>query len=433
MRHLSEDEIIRTLVGTASSAEASAVFAHVLDCPVCATRSEGLLDRVGHTKAGNLLRDCLDLGQDAAVGMLLADLQWAEIHALGSKAQKERIATTQACKTPQFTRLLLGELSRGDSWEENEKLASVIAASINSMDQKAYPLEAKNDFRAELMIELANSRRRAAEWKRADEALAKAKEFLGSGSEAASLRARFFAVFGSLEADRRNLSQAVMAFEESLEIYRGLGQTNKVARTLFQIADTLSISDANGVIADAVRVFSLLDEVDSLLAPGDSLAVNTGLLRVECLIATGNPKEAARRMIHCERPSQGRMLVRYRFIGARLLHALGYRAEAERLFHSVVTEDLEMALFKDALLDLLFILKLHLLEGELGKALGVCRRALGEAILAHFAHEQLMAVWESLLKAVEAEALSLEKLYAIQNYMNLYWRHPSPVPPAVFR
>lgn len=433
MQHASEDEIVRTLAGTASPAEAGAVLAHLLDCPICATRSEVLIKAFTHTRTGTLLRDCLELSQESAVAMLLADLQWAEIQGLGTKAQKERIATAQACKTSHFTRLLLGELSRGDSWEENERLAPLIAASINSMDQSSYPDVAKNDLRAELMIELGNSRRCAAEWKRADEALNKAQEFLQAGSKVASLKARFLAVYGSLEADRRNLSKALKAYEESASIYRGLGQTDKVARTLFQIADTLSISDANGVLVDAGKVFSLLDEVDSLLNPGNPLAVNTGLLRVECLVAIGNPHEAARRLIHCQRPTRGRMLIRYRFIGARLLHALDHRAEAERLFHAVVTDDIEKALFKDALLDLLFLLKLHLLEGELGKALAVCRRALDEAVLADFLHEQLQSVWEALLKAVEAKALSSERLYAIQLYMNLYWRHPSPVPPVLLR
>lgn len=154
MRHVTEDEISRALGGAASPAESNAVLAHLLECPVCATRSEDLIQGFGNTRTGALLRDCLDLGLDSAVAMLLADLQWAEIRGWAVKAQKERIATAGACKTPLFTRILLGELTRGESWKDNEELASVIAASINSIDETACPLPVKNALRAELMMRL---------------------------------------------------------------------------------------------------------------------------------------------------------------------------------------------------------------------------------------------------------------------------------------
>lgn len=254
---------------------------------------------------------------------------------------------------------------------------------------------------------------------------------MGSGS--ASLKARFLVIRGHFFSDRHDIPEAVKTFEEAAAIYRELGLQDKVARTLFEIADTLSIPDAQGGLPDAARAFSSLEEAETLLKPGDPLAARVGLLRVELLVGSGNPQEAARRIIHCERPSRGRMLIRYRFIGARLLHALGQRAEADRLFNIVVSDDIEGELFKDALLDLLFVLKLHVLEGELAKALGVCKRALAEPVLAHFAHEQLRSVWQALLNAIEAKTLSTDTLSAIQLYMSLHWRHPSQVPPAVLR
>ena len=126
------------------------------------------------------------------------------------------------------------------------------------------------------------------------------------------------------------------------------------------------------------------------------------------------------------------MQIRFRFIGARLLHSLGYKREAERIFQGVVTNDFESALFKDALLDLLYLLKVHLAEGEMTKALGVCRRALDEATTADI-HEQLRSVWQEVLDAVKERAFAPEAFIPLKHYMSLHWKHPAVQPPRLFR
>jgi tetratricopeptide (TPR) repeat protein len=424
MRHPHPEDVARAMTGTASPRDYIEVLTHLLVCPNCTDYAGKVSPRAGH-----LLRELHDFAQENVVAQLVADTQWAEIRGLGVKAQKERIATTAACKTPAFARLLIEELANGVDWEENERLASLIAASINSMNLSVFPSFLGNDLRAEVMIELANSRRRAAEWKRSEEALLKANELLALGSGAKSLRARYQEIYGSLEVDRRNIEAALRAFEQSRILYHEVGHSDGVVRALLATADALTITDAKGALRDPQGVFDVLDRVDELLPPGDPLIAYASLLRAECLIAIGRPVEAARRLTYCERPRRGRMLIRYRFTGARLLHSLGHKKEAERLFHAVVTADLDNELFKDALLDLLYIVKLHVLEGDLTKALSACRRALGEVVLPQVAHEQLRSVWEATSNAIEARALLPEALARLQLYMSLHWRHPSPSPP----
>jgi len=273
---------------------------------------------------------------------------------------------------------------------------------------------------------LANSRRRAAEWKRADEALQRAGAFLAQGSGSPSLRGRRLSVSGSLEADRGRLDQALAELEEAIAIYHSLGQSRLVARTLLKAANALSEPDPK-------RGLILLDEADAKFPPGDPLTLNARICRIECLIKTGQLRAAVSHFTVCERPNKGRMQIRYKFLGARLLHALGYRKEAERVFQHVVTDDLERDLFKDALLDLLFLLNVHLFEGEVAKALAVCRRALGEPVLAEFSHEQLKGVWQQVQVAVENRVFDPEALSSLKHYMSLHWRHPASHPPTFGR
>jgi tetratricopeptide (TPR) repeat protein len=347
--------------------------------------------------AAKIVRDLLDLEEQEVVEMLQADAQWTELQPMGPKAQKDRIAVSARCKTPAFARLLLGELRSSSSWEEAERLASLVAASIHAMDPGEFGPALKNDLRGETMIELANSRRRAAKWKRSEDALAKAEAFLAAGTGDRRLQARLLVITATLDADRGRIESAVAGFTISRKLYESLGERALVARTLVQIADTLSEPDPRAGL-------SYLDEANSYFVAGDPLILNAKLLRVDCLVWTGRHREASRWLLGCERPKNGRMLIRYRFIEARLLHSLGYRREAERLLNDVVTDDLENELFKDALLDLLYLLKVHISEGDREKATAVCRRALDEPVLAQFSHDQPKALWRQILAALETPA-----------------------------
>jgi tetratricopeptide (TPR) repeat protein len=421
MRHLSEDEIARVMTQAATASEASSALAHLFSCLKCLIEAERIMKGRGSSgKAAALLSRYLDLQQENVVEFLLADAQWSEMRGLNAKAQKDRIASSARCRTTAFVQLLLSELKSAGSWSDAERLASLIAASINAMDPKEYPSDLKNDLRGEVFIELANSRRRSAEWTRADEAMKHADSFLAKGSGSRTLRGRRLSVSASLEADRGKLDLALSQLDEAKSIYDELGETRFVARTLLQAANALSEPDP-------VRGLIFLDEADPILPLGDPLTLNARICRIDCLIWTGQYREAISHLTICERPNRGRMQIRFRFIGARLLHSLGYKKDAERAFQDVITEDLEGALFKDALLDMLYLLKVHFSEGELSKAIAVCRRALGET---SFAHDQLTSVWQKILEALEERAFVPEALTPLKHYMSMHWKHPAIQPPS---
>ncbi|HSS47438.1 MAG TPA: hypothetical protein VLX28_00695 [Thermoanaerobaculia bacterium] len=419
MSHLSEDQIEWVLSQAVGTGEAVGAMSHLFECLPCLVCAEGVLTRRSRAKGAGaeLLRRYLDLQQENVVELLLADAQWSEMRGLGTKVQKEKVATTSICKTGAFVRLLLSELKATGAWEEAERLATLIVAAVNVMDSDQYPDILKNDMKGEAMTELANSRRRAAEWKRASESLHLAGAFLSQGSGSRWLEGRRLSVSASLETDRGKLEKALTDLEAAKAVYEQLQAPRFVARTLLQGANALSELDPK-------RGLLFLDEADPQFPSGDPLLLNARLCRIDCLIWTGQTREAIGYLTDCERP-KGRMQIRYRFIGARLLHALGYRKESERIFQDVVTEDLESSHYKDALLDLLYILKIHVAEGETAKALAVCRRALSEALLVDFSHEQLREVWHQVLDAIEKKSFLPERVPSLRHYMSLHWRHPA--------
>src|SRR5262249_10585915 len=129
----------------------------------------------------------------------------------------------------------------------------------------------------------------------------------------------------------------------------------------------------------------------------------------------------------------GRMRIRRDFIGARLLHAFGFRKEAERMFQGVVTADLELSLYKDAFLDLLYVFGMHGREGELPKARAICEYALKQPELAEFSHEQMRTAWTLLLENVQQPAVATDLLGEMRKYLAVHWRRPAKDSPPFFR
>ena len=111
----------------------------------------------------------------------------------------------------------------------------------------------------------------------------------------------------------------------------------------------------------------------------------------------------------------------------------GMRKEAERVFHDVVAADLELSLFKDAFLDLLYVFGMHVREGELHKARAICEHALTQPELADFSHEQMRTVWTLLLQNVQRLAVATDLLGDVRKYVTVYWRRPADGTPPFFR
>jgi tetratricopeptide (TPR) repeat protein len=124
-----------------------------------------------------------------------------------------------------------------------------------------------------------------------------------------------------------------------------------------------------------------------------------------------------------------RIRLRSLFLGGKLLETLGSHREAIKFFEELVAEDLHHELFKDALLDLLYLFGFFVRLDDAEGAIAVCNRAIRQMKALDLGHEQLYAVWNQLMEIARVKALGSEGLTVIKEYLRLYWRHPAPQAP----
>ena len=223
------------------------------------------------------------------------------------------------------------------------------------------------------------------------------------------------------------MSQALDALERCRTIYDGLSEWALLARTLVKQANILEPTEP-------AKSLMVLDRAMPLIPVEDSyLRLIAELLRVECLIGVQRPIEALQAFRLCSplliTNPRARMRIRGRFISAKLLDALGFQPQAERLFDEVVDQDIEHELYKDAFLDLLYLYGYHMKAEGLEKAARVCQRALTDSSLSAVAHEQMRTLWTQLLDAARRHAISQDSLKDIRQYLSAHWKHPAVTPP----
>lgn len=440
MSHLGQEALRRILAGEGGVHEAEAAAEHLLSCDRCRALAGSVLTerrlasrQLQGEGSLRLVYDVIDRERQWGVEALTAIAEWAELRRLPSRrSQRDRVRMSKACQTIAFFDLLLNELKEAPSWDEAEFIASLSLLCIERMVQREQITPAtQNDLQAKLWTAVANARRRGAEWARAHQALANAERHLKEGTGDPRLEAGFLSISASTLADEGHATKALDALMRCREIYEALSDWGLLARTLVQMANVLEpIDPARGLVA--------LDHAAPLLPANDSfLALAAEMLRVECLIGVGKPNEALR-VFRRSVPllsaiPRVRPQIRSKFTCACLLDALGLQQHAESLFEEVVERDIEHDLYKDAFLDLLYLYERHLKAGDAEKAVRVCRRALNDAALFGFAHEQMRDLWTQLLDAAERQAISQDVLQELRRYLSIHWKSPATTPPVVGR
>lgn len=440
MTHLGQEAMRRILGGEGRLQEAETVAEHLVSCEQCRAQAGTVVGELRAARPGlrgegslQLVFDLIDRERQWGMESLAAAAEWAELRRLSSRrSQRDRVRMTKACHTTAFFNLILGEIEETPSWEEAEFLANLAFLSAERMTQRQQITPATGqDLQAKVWTAVANARRRAAEWKRAHDALAHAEKHRKEGTGEPRLEARLLSITASTLADEGQVPQALEALERCQAIYDGLSEWALLARTLVQTANVLAETDpAKGLVVldHAVPLIPLEDTILRLYAE---------ILRVDCLIELSRPNEALqvfRRSSHLLAVSPKiRPQIRGMFTSARLLDALDQKPQAERLFDEVVDSDIEHELYKDAFLDLLYLYGRHVRAGDAEKAERVCRRALTDASLSAVAHEELRDLWTELLEAAQHQAIGEDELKDVRQYLNVHWKHPAGTPPVVFR
>ncbi len=435
MAHVTREFLRKVLTGTAGRTETAQIATHLFSCPACRSVARGVVvesqSEVRLKRPGGSLRilaEIFRLEQEDALEATLAHAEWSEMRLLTPKAQKDRAAVTRICKSWAFVSLLLRELWACQSYEGAERLAHLTSLCIQGMDPSQYSEHVRFDLQVELWAELANARRKAAEWTRANQAIDRAEALREKGSQSPRLEAFCLAVGALIKADQGVAEEAAVSLEQCVKIYERLEDWPAVARTLIQAANVVAETHPAEALLLSKRALPLVPSSDP------DLTKLARLLQVDCLICLDELPEAASLYSICLQSHEtGRIRIRRDYVGALLLHAFGYRKEAERVFRDVVTADLELSLYKDAFLDLLYVFSMHVREGELQKARAICERALTQPDLAEFSHEQMRAVWMLLRDNVQRLVVATDLLGEVRRYLAVHWRRPASETPPLFR
>ena len=206
MSHLGREAIRRILGGERGPQEAEVAAEHILTCERCRALAGTELDDLRARHPGlrgegplQLVFDAIDKERQWGVESLAAIAEWAELRRIASRrSQRDRVRMTKACHNIAFFNLVLGELKEESAWDEAEFLAGLAFLSIEAMNQRQQINEAgSHDLQAKVWTAAANSRRRAAEWKRAHQALDNAERHLQAGTGDPLLKAGLLSITAS--------------------------------------------------------------------------------------------------------------------------------------------------------------------------------------------------------------------------------------------
>jgi len=430
MPHITREELLRA--SEAGRTEIEGLAPHLSTCFSCRALAASLLeDRAIPATREVPLKTLLELARferETVVAQLLARAEWAGMRRLTKGAQKERVIRSRSCHTSAFLDVLLAYLRAPHSREESEFLANLAVLAAQGTYFKNDSAASKNDRLAGVWIDTANTRRINGEWQHSQTALLRAMHYHETGTGNPYLHARWLSITASLRIDQGARAEAMSYLAQCRSIYEGRSDWPLVARTLVKMAHCM-------VDDDPARGLDLLDKARVFIPSEDAgLQWLVESNRAECLIWLRRVDEALLAFEEAERlrPLHYRpnSKLRSSFTAARLLEALGHMREAEVLFDEVVTGDLQKGLYKDALLDLLYVFGFHVRLGAPERAADISLRTLGELDNQNSpAHEQLRSVWAKLIAAARGEALDERMLAQARDYLRAYWKHPAPTEP----
>jgi tetratricopeptide (TPR) repeat protein len=360
----------------------------------------------------------------ALVEPLLAKALWSRLRWETRREQHACVARSPEYQTSAFVELLLAAVRQAPSRDDAEFTASLALQAIGPMDAPA-PL--KHDLQAQIWTEVANARRVASEWKKAGAALLQAGKHLAEGSGDPVLKARAQSIFASLSADQGRRTEALAALEECIELYGRKGAWPLVARTMVKMAHTLVDTDPARALTVAEQVLPIIPSADT------SLRCLVENIRTDCMIELGEVDLALQTFDHAEplrrtatSPAATR---RSDFFAGRLLEHLGHYREAVQLFEAVIADAFDQEAYREAFLDLLYVFSIHIRQGATEKAVALCHLAIERLDFFGLGHEQMRTVWKELMDAAMRQAISLEAVAEVRQFLKVHWKTPAAKAP----
>jgi len=240
--------------------------------------------------------------------------------------------------------------------------------------------------------------------------------------------ADLYSIHASLADDLGNFEGAVELVEKGIEIYTALRNRYGIARLKVKHANILrevQPAEARVIAADALLV---LPQTEFRLAMLAHCIISQALAEAGDGKAALAQLEETRPLINQFREPW--LDYRVQFLEALVLEKVGHIADAERLYAEVARLNWYREMYRESFMVRLRLFEFYLRRQRVKEATEVCRKAvvhLGEIRI----HEQMKEVWQRLFEAAEAQALKIEVLPKIRDYMVRHWTVPAEHPPAI--
>jgi tetratricopeptide (TPR) repeat protein len=205
--------------------------------------------------------------------------------------QEDLIASEPSFADPQFVRCLI-ERSHEARYEDPEMMLHW-ASLARIAAERAEPAIAGSvarlaDLKARAWGQYGNALRVAGRLREAQEAMAVANGHLATGTRDPVLRARLCEQMASLHTFQRSFDDAISTLQQAEEIYRELGETHSLARTLVQEAIAcLYAGEPESAVTLLNRAVPLIDQEED---PHLLFAACHNIVR--CYIDLDQPEQA---------------------------------------------------------------------------------------------------------------------------------------------
>jgi tetratricopeptide (TPR) repeat protein/transcriptional regulator with XRE-family HTH domain len=268
-----------------------------------------------------------------------------------------------------------------------QELAELSVEVADALDPRIYLPSAVLDRQALSRAFLGNARRVASDLFGAERAFQDALFHLERGSESEIVRAEVLSLLGSLRIDQARYAEARRTLEESLDLFRQLGQRHEEGKVLFQI------SKVRGHAGEPDKAVQILEEAIPIIdEDGDARLIvlaRHGLCHL--LVEAGDPLEALARFeksqhLYDRFQDDPWFQLRRTWQEARIHAALGDPARAEPLFEEVREAATERELPYELAMINLELAILHLDQGDAAKV-----RQLAEEMVPIFRSRELHA------------------------------------------
>ena len=442
-RHISRDDIVRIFSYAATASEIDPGVAHIVSCPTCWTLASEVVASLKRTHdlvpvkrgrppewrfrdARDALIVLMEIREQRSIGWLRAKGWWAELKELSPKEQADKVNSVAAVHQREVIETIIQEaklVCRRDPYS-GEHLAMTAHRLVDHLPGGDFSAQVKDNLRLSAMTVVANSRRLAGNWRGSFAAINSAKSYLLAGKIESGAEAYLLSIHASLVSDTGQLEDAVLLVSRAADIYRKTGDFKGLATMKIQAAGALQgagkPSEASMMAEDAL----------TLLTP-DCLRLEmlARSIITECMVALGRLPEALK-SYEATKPLYDEVgdeltLFKAEYLEARILDALGYARESEKLFRSAIDGATEMEAYRLSFLFRFAFFESLFKRNALGKAARLCQEGIDLLQKIDTTHPQMCQVWRDLLAVVKTEALMEDHLAEMREYLVRHWASPA--------